>query len=209
VRLALGAGRLNIVRQLLLESLLLGCLGGLAGLLLALWGMRLFATLEPGLVPRWNPVGIDARVVLFAGCTAAVASLLAALVPARQVFGSDLLSSLKGIGAGSAGPVRQRLRQALVVSEVAFAFILATGAGLLIHSLYRVQQVDPGFRFEGLLATSVSLAPTRYPADADQHRFFQDLLASLTVDGTIREAAMVTTLPMTPVGIDHDMGFRA
>ena len=207
VRLALGAGRTNIIRQLLLESLILGFLGGLAGLLLALWGMRLFVTLEPGLFPRWNSVGIDWRVLLFAGCAALVSSLLAALVPARQVLSSDLHSSLKETGTGSAGPVRQRLRQVLVVSEIALAFILATGAGLLIHSLYRVQRVDPGFRSEDLVATSVSLSSARYPDDADQHRFFQSLLESLKTDGSIASAALVTTLPMNPVGIDHDMGY--
>jgi putative ABC transport system permease protein len=207
VRLALGASRTNIIRQLLLESLVLGFLGGLAGLLLALWGMRLFVALEPNILPGWNVVGIDWRVLFFAAAASLLASLLAALIPARQVLASDLHSSIKETGTGSAGPVRQRLRQALVVSEIALAFILATGAGLLIHSLHRVQRVEPGFHPDALLVTSVSLASTRYPDNDDQHSFFQELLRSLKAEPAIGGAALVTTLPMSPVGIDHDMAY--
>jgi putative ABC transport system permease protein len=81
------------------------------------------------------------------------------------------------------------------------------GAGLLIHSLYRLQQVDPGFRSRDLVVTSVSLASTRYPDDTDQHAFFQRLLQSLKENPDVTAAAVVTTLPMNPVGIDHDMGY--
>jgi putative ABC transport system permease protein len=169
--------------------------------------MRIFMTLEPGILPGWNTVGIDWRVLLFAAGNALVASLLAALVPAHRVLASDLHSSLKETGTRSAGPVRQRLRQVLVVSEVALAFILVTGAGLLIHSLYRIQRVDPGFRSDDLVVSSVSLASTRYPDDTDQHGFFQELRRLLQADPDIVSAALVTTLPMNPVGIDHDMGY--
>jgi putative ABC transport system permease protein len=207
VRVALGAGRGNIMRQLVLESLLLGVAGGAAGLLLALWGMRLFVVLEPGIIPAWNEVSLDWRVLFFGTAAALLSSLVSGLLPARQVLRSDLNSSLKDAGNLSAGPVRQRLRQALVVSEVALAFILVVGAGLLIHSLYRLQQVDPGFRSDRLIVSSVSLAETRYPDETDQHTFFQRLLESLSAHPDIDGAALVTTLPMNPVGIDHDMGY--
>jgi putative ABC transport system permease protein len=207
VRIALGAGRVNIVRQLMVESLLLGLGGGAAGLLVALWGMRLFVALEPGIIPGWHSVSLDWRVLLFATAAALVSSLIAGLVPAKQVLSADLNSALKETGTVSAGPRRQPLRQALVVSEIALAFVLVAGAGLLIHSLYRLQQVDPGFQSRDLVVTSISLSSTRYPGDTDQHAFFQRLLESLQHSPDVMAAALVTTLPMNPVGIDHDMGF--
>jgi putative ABC transport system permease protein len=207
VRIALGAGRSNVVRQLLIESLLLGLAGGLAGLVIATWAMRAFVAFQPGIIPDWNAVTLDWRVLLFASVAALASALISGLVPARQVLSSDINSSLKETATGSAGRRRQYLRQALVVSEIALAFILVVGAGLLIHSLYRLQQVDPGFRANDLLVTSVSLSSSRYPDDAGQHTFFQQLLAQLRSSPDVSAAALVTTLPMNPVGIDHDMGF--
>jgi putative ABC transport system permease protein len=207
VRIALGAGRSNVVRQLLIESLLLGMAGGLAGLVIALWAMRAFVAFQPGIIPDWNAVTLDWRVLLFAAVAALISALVSGLVPARQILSADISSSLKETGTGSTGRRRQYLRQVLVVSEIALAFILVVGAGLLIHSLYRLQQVDPGFRTNDLLVTSVSLSSSRYPDDTDQHTFFQQLLAQLKSSPDVSAAALVTTLPMNPVGIDHDMGF--
>jgi putative ABC transport system permease protein len=207
VRVALGAGKWDIIRQMVLESLILGVLGGAAGLVLATWGMELFVALDPGSIPSWNAVTLDFRVMLFAAAAAIGSSLVAGLLPARQVIKTDLNTSLKETGSVSAGPGRQRMRQALVITEVALAFILVAGAGLLIHSLYRLQRVDPGFHSDQLVITGVSLATTRYPEDGDQHRFFQRLLDRLTAHPDVAAAAVVTTLPMNPVGIDHDMEF--
>jgi putative ABC transport system permease protein len=207
VRVALGADRGNIVRHLLLESLILGVLGGVVGLALALGGIRLFIALDPGTIPRWNAVTLDVRVLLFVALLAMGSALVAALLPARQALRTEVSASLKDGGTSSGGRGHNRLRQGLVIAEVALAFVLVTGAGLLIHSLYRLQRVDPGFRPDRLVVTTVSLATTRYPEDAEQHAFFDRLRSRLESSPDVQSVALVTTLPMSPLGIDHDMAY--
>jgi putative ABC transport system permease protein len=208
VRVALGAGRGRIVRQLLAESLLVAALGGAAGLVLALWGVDLVMALEPGHLPTWNVVRVDGTVLWFTSGLALATAVLAGLLPAFATAAHDLHGALKEGGKTTAGARRRRLRHTLVVAEVALAIVLLVGAGLLVRSLREVQSQDPGFRPDGLLAITIYLADNRYPEDHQQAQFFETLLERARRLPGVLAAGAVTTLPMSPMGIDHDMPVR-
>ena len=205
VRLALGAGRGRLIRQQLAESAVLAVLGGGGGLVLALWGIDLVMALEPGHLPGWNPVRVDPAVLGFTALLALAAVVLAGLLPAFAATTSDLQEALKEGGKTTGGARQRRLRGALVVAEVACAIVLLVSAGLLIRSLQRVESQSPGFEPDGLLATTLYLPDTRYPEDHQQIDFFVRLLERLRTIPGVTALGAVTTLPLSPVGIDHDM----
>ena len=162
IRIALGAGRWRIVRQLLTEAVLLGVAGGVAGLLVGSWGVSLLPVLAPGL-PRIDDVALDLRALAFTGGLALLASVLFGLAPAVQIARPELTGSLKEGGHGaSGGRARQRLRQLLAVSEIALATVLLIGAGLLIRSFWNLQQVDPGFQQDHVIVASINLPRSSY-----------------------------------------------
>jgi predicted permease len=166
IRTALGAGRNRLVRQLLTESVLLALIGGAVGILVAYAGIGLLASLGPGDIPRLDGVGIDARVAAFALAVTVVTGVLFGLVPALQASKTDLHSSLKEGGRTSAqGGGRPRLRQLLVVSEMALAVVLVAGAGLFVNSFLRLQRVDAGFTQENVLVAPLALPESKYPFD--------------------------------------------
>lgn len=156
VRVALGANRATLVRQLLTESVLLALLGAVFGVLLAFWGTGFIATQLPFGLPRLQEANVDARVLLFTLAVSLVTGLLFGLLPALQASRPNLTESLKEGERGSSGP-RQRLRSALVVAEIALTLTLLVGAGLLLQSFWRVLQVDPGFQANNLLLMQVSV----------------------------------------------------
>jgi putative ABC transport system permease protein len=160
IRTALGASRWRIVRQLLTESLLLGVMGGVLGLLLALWGTDLLIAAAPEGVPRLSDASIDLRVLGFTLGVAVLTGLVFGLAPALQASKTDLNESLKETERGSTGS-RQRLRGALVVSEVALALVLLIGAGLMVKSLWQLQRIDTGFDPNHVLALQLSLKGER------------------------------------------------
>ena len=146
VRTALGGGRGHIVRQLLLESLVLGLLGGLAGLGLAFGGVRLLTWMGPETLPRLNEISLDRTVLAFTLGVSVLSGLLFGLLPAFRTGGLDLVSSLKEGGrGGSAGTERHRARHTLVVAQMALALVLLAGSGLMIRSFQALRNVDPGF----------------------------------------------------------------
>jgi predicted permease len=156
VRVALGASRSRIIRQLLTESLLLAIIGAVLGILLAHWGTSLIANQLPGGIPRLSEAGVDLRVLAFTLGVSLVTGLLFGLAPALQASHLNLTEALKEGDRGSSGG-RQRLRSLFVVTEVALTLTLLVGAGLLIQSFRRVLQVDPGFKAENLLTMQVSV----------------------------------------------------
>jgi len=162
LRLALGARRRRLVRQLLTESVLLALLGGAAGVLLAWGGLRGLLAALPANVPRADEIGIDARVLLFTAAVAVVTGLAFGLVPAWRALTTDLHDPLKEGGRGTPGPGHHRVRNALVVGEIALALVLLVGAGLLLRSFQRVVEADAGFRAAGVLTASVPLPRARY-----------------------------------------------
>jgi putative ABC transport system permease protein len=202
VRAALGAGRWRLVRQLLVESVTLAVAGGMAGLLLAAWGVDVIARLIPagaggGILAVAAPK-VDGNVLLFALAASIFTGILFGLAPAVTVTRSDLAEGLKE-GAKVASPGgRGWLRGALAVSELSLALVLLIGAGLLIKSFYRVLQVDPGFAPERVLTMDLSLTDARYPAPQQKSEFFSQVLRRVESLPGVRSAALADSLPLSP-----------
>jgi putative ABC transport system permease protein len=196
IRAALGAGRGRLIRQMLTESLLLGLLGGTVGLLLAWYGTDVLVALRPEDIPRLENVGIDAAAVLFTAAAALLTGLIFGLIPAFQITRANLTGSLKEGGRALAGRGRSRVRQGLVVGEMALAVMLLVGAGLLLRSFIRLQQVDPGFRAEGALAFDLSLPTSNYSEPTQVADFYRRLLERLQTLPGVQVAGATTVLPL-------------
>jgi putative ABC transport system permease protein len=197
IRSALGASRTRVIRLLLSESLLLALMGGAAGCLLAIWGIDLLTALEPENLPRLNEIGIDLRVLAFTGVVSALTGIAFGFVPALQITNPDVNEMLKEGGrGGTGGPKRNRIRNLLVVTEVALSLVLLIGAGLMIKSFVRFLAVDPGFRTENVLTVSLSLPTSRYADGQQQALFFQRLLERIRELPGIQAAGAVTDIPL-------------
>jgi predicted permease len=180
IRSAVGAGRGRIVRQLITESILLALIAGAAGLALAFWGSRTLMALAPGDIPRLAEAGIDGDVLLFTLGISMVASLLFGLAPALQVLRVDLNSALKqSVQRAGGGSLADRMRQALVVAEIALSVILVAGAGLLIKSFVALQNVELGFRAERVLVVGTSVPASDLESARLATRFYKQLLAEV------------------------------
>jgi len=196
VRATLGAGRWRICRQLLTESLLLGVAGAAAGLALAYFAISWLKTSLPiDDIPRLATVSIDIRVVLFTAAIGVVTGFLFGLAPAMQFSKADLTESLK-TGSKNAVAQTQGLRSGLAVSEIAFAVVLVTAAGLMVKSLWQLVHVDPGFRSESILSARV----TPNEAFCEDFRRCQSFYTTLldrvrSIPGN-RGAALVNALPL-------------
>jgi putative ABC transport system permease protein len=201
IRSALGAGRLRVVRQLLTESLCLSVLGGLLGLVLALWGTDLLLALAPADLLGVADVHLDARVLAFTAAVSVATGFVFGLVPAVQASKVDLNSTLKESGRhGTADRAAARLSRLLVVSEVALAVVLLVGAGLLLRSFMGLRSVDPGFRPEGVVTARVELPSQSYPEDSQQIGFFRSLLERVRAMPGVRSASAVSTVPFGGLG---------
>ena len=197
IRAALGAGRWRIVRQLLTESVLLSLLGGVAGALLALWGVDALVALSPGNIPRAAEIGIDARVLLFTLAVSLATGVVFGLAPALQSSRPDLSESLKEGGRGGAGsPGRQRVRSALVVAEVALALVLLAGAGLLVKSFVRLQNVNPGFDYKHVLTATIFLPDSRFTEDRQRADVYRQVLSRVRALPGVEAAGGVSQLPL-------------
>src|SRR5712691_7933548 len=167
IRTALGAGWQRLARQLLTESVLLGIMGGAAGLLIARWSLYVVRTVNPGNIPRLEAIGIDGRVLAFTFGVSILTGIVFGLAPALRAAKVDLNSALKSGGRNTQGdggfsPSRRSLRSLLVVSELAFSLMLLIGAGLLIRSFVRLQSVSPGFNPDRVLSMRLSLSGPKY-----------------------------------------------
>jgi putative ABC transport system permease protein len=176
VRIALGAKRSRLVRQLLTESCLLAFVGGAAGLLLAVWGMRALAAQLPPAIASVSHVGLDPVVLAFTLGIALFTGIVFGLVPAFQASRVHLNETLRLSGRGStSGKGRHRLRNVLVVADVALALALSVGAGLLLKSFVRLSSVDLGFQADHLLTVNLFLPRTSYPNDPQIDNFYSQL----------------------------------
>jgi putative ABC transport system permease protein len=196
IRAALGASRGRVIRQLLTESLLLAIAGGAAGLLLARWGVALLLALAPDNLPRAYDIRLDARVAGFTILVSLLTGIVFGLLPALQASKIDLGVTLKEGGRDAAGLLRRRLRGFLVVSEVALAFVLLIGAGLLMRSFARLTEVDPGFDPRGILTMNISLPFPKY-SDGRSVAFFQQTLERVQALPGVEAAAMVYPVPLS------------
>jgi putative ABC transport system permease protein len=197
VRAALGAGRGRLLRQLLTESLVLALLGGLAGLLLATWGVDLLLGLAPGDIPRLEEVGIDLRVMGFAFGVTFLTGLLFGLLPALGASSPNLLRWLKESGQATGQPPSNRLLQnSMVVIEVALSLVLLVGAGLLLRSFARLQAVDPGFQPERTVTMRVTLPRVKYTERAQRAAAFAEMEKRVGAASGIEAAGFALEAPL-------------
>jgi predicted permease len=197
VRMALGAGRLRIVRQLLTESVLLALGGGVLGFLLALWGTDALLALAPDGIPRIGEIEVDLRVLAFALVIVLGTGLFFGMAPVPQVLRQDLRAATnEGAGGSTAKGARSRLRRALIVSELAVSFILLVGAGLMIRTFATLVAVHPGFDAGETLVAHLSLPESRYREDHDVTGFYRRVLEGVEALPGVESAGTVLTLPM-------------
>lgn len=204
IRAALGAQRSRVIRQLLSESGLLALLGGALGLLLSVWFTDLLVRLLPADAPRFDQISLDGRVLLFALGLSIVTGLFFGLVPAWHATRGGAASSLNVGDRNPGESVRSRARSILLIGEVALSLVLLVGAGLLMQSLARLREVDPGFTPSHLLTASLSLPRARYKDDAQRVQFFIQLVDRLKNQPDVAEAGTALTLPLG--GSDYDIG---
>ena len=202
VRTALGAPRGRLVRQLVTESVVLSLIGGTAGLMVAIVGTRLLVSAAPSTIPRLSSVHVDGVVLAFALGVSLLTGLFFGLFPARQLLRPGLTNTLREGGRGViAQRGSNRLRRALVVTEVALSVMLLAGAGLLIRSFERLTHVDPGFRTDHSITFGISLPNARYRPD-QQRIFVSSLSDRLTQIPGVQSAGIALGLPLTPFGFD-------
>jgi len=202
VRTALGASWQRLVRQLLTESLLLGLLGGAAGLLVARAALRVVRTINPGNIPRLEAIGLDGSVLFFTFAISVITGLLFGLAPALRAARVDLSSSMKAggrntQGEGGFGSSRRRLRSLLVVAEVAISLMLLVGAGLLIRSFVRLQQVSPGFEPAGVISMRLGPSARSFQNREEALAFYRPYNDALAAVPGVSMRGAVSSLPFT------------
>ena len=200
IRLAIGAGRWRLARQLLTESTLLGLVGGAVGLLLAVWSMDLLVASLPRLpfnVSISLHFGVDHRMLAFTLVASLLAGILFGLVPAFGAARVDVVSSLKDdLGAGGFGVRRSRLRDFLVIGQVAISLLLLVGAGLFVRSLLHAHAIDPGFKHKNVLAVALDMGARDYDA-ATSKAFLEQILGHSRVLPGVASASIETCPPLT------------
>ena len=198
IRAALGAKRWRLIRQIVTETLVLAFGGSVLGLLLAFWATEFFVSLAGATVPRPEAIVIDGRVVLFTLALAIVAALVAGLVPALQASRQSVREHLAEGGRDSGGAASRGTRSALIAAEMALAFILLAGAGILVRTLWSMQEVSRGFSTERIAVATLSLPPAQFAQPADVRGFYARLLERVrTVPGV--EAASTATGILQPL----------
>jgi putative ABC transport system permease protein len=205
LRSALGASRNRIIAQLLSESLMLAILGAALGLILAIWGKDLLIAYSPGDIPRLDEIRIDWRVLSFTIGATLLTTLLTGLAPALQCSNPHLASTLKEGGQKGAAGHGNRLRNALVVAEVALAIVLTIGAGLMIRSFLQLQKVDSGFDANNVLTFRVSLPAATYPQESQAQAFFNQAEQRIRNLPGVEAVGSTTMLPLKGVWWTGDM----
>lgn len=203
IRCALGASRVRVIRQLLIESFLLAVLSGGVGLVMASLALRLILYFNTAKIPRLDQVGIDFAVLVFTIVVATLTAIVFGLIPALEFSRPNLQAITQDGERGAVGPVRRRLRDALVVVEVAVAIVLLTGAGLLVRSFMNLLRVDPGFQKEHVLALQVFL-PRGFKAEQATAFFDQSLEKIQQLPG-VQAAAVVASPPF--IDLETDVPF--
>jgi putative ABC transport system permease protein len=195
LRSALGAGRGRIVRQLVVESVVLATAGGLLGVLLAAGSVELLVRLQPPDIPRIDSVGIDLSVLWFAVVATGLAGLLLGLLPALQATTAQPAAALHEVG-GRTGTGRRKIRAGLAVGQIAIALVLLAGAGLLTRSYAKLTGIDPGFSVERVLTTEIAVPPASYPGAPEVTGFFRTLRERVSQLPGVTAAGAVSNLPL-------------
>jgi predicted permease len=203
IRAALGASRARLIRQHLTESLVLAAAGGAFGLLLAFWMVDVLVSFAPKGTPRLEEIAIDRSVLAFTFGIAMLTGLVFGMAPAVLSSRANLTSAMKEGGRDTSATSRgNRVRSALVVSEVALALMLLVGAGLLIKSFMNLRRVDPGFNPKSVLRVNVTLPRTRYPERSQVAIFFKQLVDRVAVLPGVESVGAVSSLPLGGGGTD-------
>jgi len=195
IRAALGAGRARLIRQLLTESVALSLAGGVAGLLVAIWGVDLLLTLSPEQIPRYNKIGVDLTVLFFTLAVSLGAGILFGLAPALQTASLNLNEPLKD-GARGTGFGHRRASNLLVVTQVAMTLVLLIGAGLLVRSFSRLLDVNPGYVAENVLTAQMMLPATKYSQPQQRAEFYRQIETRLKALSEVVSVGAVTRLPL-------------
>lgn len=197
IRMALGAGRGSIFRQLLVEALLLAVCGGALGTLVSVWVARVFLVISPTDLQQLAHPGVDYRVVLFAACLTLATGILFGIAPARRLSGEDVNMALNESGRASTGGRSEGLRAILVVTQVSFAVVVLAAAMLLVRSLMHVLANDAGFVRHSILTMDIPLPASRYPDARTQAEFLERALGRVQAIPGVASAAVVENAPFT------------
>jgi putative ABC transport system permease protein len=198
IRVAIGAGRARLARQLLTENLVIGTLGGGLGLVLAAWCLRTLVLIGPRNIPRLSEARLDVPVLWFAAVVTILVALLAGVVPTFSAGKVELTSSLKeGSGAAGAGRRGEALRGCLVIAEIAITLILAFASGLLVRSLVAAQTSYPGFDAERVMELELQLPPSRYTTAEGWRQYYSQLIESLRSEHGVEDVGAVMCPPGT------------
>ena len=197
IRIALGAGRARIIRQMLSETAVLGLLGGIIGIALAYAGVQALSSLMPEGLPRLNAIRVDNFVLVFALALSAASSVAFGLVPAMFSANSNIQANLRegGGGSGESGN-RRRARSFLAASEIALAMVLLVGAGLLLRSFSKLTAVSPGFNADHLVKAEISLPQYQYSTPQQWIAFSDELLARVQAQPGMKDTAVAIPLPI-------------
>jgi putative ABC transport system permease protein len=198
LRSALGASRWSLVRLQLAESLLLAVIGGSAGLLLASYGVDALIAINPAAIPAREKITIDGSVIAFTFLVSLLTGALFGLAPAWQAAKTDVHQALRENSRSATGARRLKLmRSALVVAEISLSLVLLLSAGLLLESLWKLLQIDPGFRAENVVTCSINLPRAKYPEDSRQADFFRRILDQVRAIPGVESAGFGTSLPFS------------
>ncbi|HYV14353.1 MAG TPA: FtsX-like permease family protein, partial [Pyrinomonadaceae bacterium] len=192
---ALGAGRRRLVRQMLTESMLMVLLGGGLAVLVAYFGVKALLAIYPASTATWTEFGIDRAALMFTLVISLLVGLGFGLMPALQFSRTRLNETLKEGSRGTAGRSTEKLRSVLVTVQIALALILLTVSGLLIRSMWQLQQVNPGFKPDQLLTMQLALPRTKYTEDEQKARFFEEVVAQVRALPDVKTAAVASQLP--------------
>jgi putative ABC transport system permease protein len=229
IRMAMGASRARLVRQLLTESVVLALGGGALGVLFAVWGVALTAGSMPQsmtrYIPGWENIGVDRRALLFTLAISSLTGIIFGIAPALQATRTSFNAALKEGGRTSGAQVRSRLRSLLVVAEVTLSLVLLVGAGLMIKSFVGLTRVEPGFNPSNVVVMDLTLAGEKYEKNEPRVAFYQQLLGKIASLPGVEHVGAVNVLPLSrnntsaiftvegrtppPKGQEPDAGWRA
>ena len=196
IRMAIGASRTRLIRQLLTESVLLALVGGLLGMVLAVGGINLLTSLIPNKIAAVNSIGLDSRIIIFTLLISFVTAIVFGIAPAWHASKADFNETLKEGGRSSGGTIGRRTRGLLVISEIALAVVLLIGASLLVKSFTRLENVNPGFDPSNLVAFQVSLPGAKYTDDPPIINFYQQLNERLKGLPGVQSVSGTTAIPL-------------
>ncbi len=196
IRAALGASRRRLIGQMFTESALLALLGAGAGILLAVWGMDILISLNPGDIPRLAEARIDGRVFAFTLALSILTAFIFGIVPALFASKPDLQEAIKETGQTVTSSSGLKFHNLLIVSEIAVTLVLLVGAGLMIRSFLQLHEVNPGFNTENMLTMRIWLPASRYPSNEQQTAFFQQVIDRIETVPAVRAVGAIQDIPL-------------